>query len=611
MATETINSGGFTLTSTWTESYIPGTTQTKVTTPTTATRTVTFPISLPAGARITKATVTATLSATAAIAGNWLRAGTQSVDVPISATATSKAVEFAFKGSGAKRNSPGNRSEVCTFSGVKMVLTYDFAATKSTFTCETEADIGQDITLQITHGTGIVQERVKLTCGSWFQYTDWRDTTESTWTVTIPEEVAELIPTEERTIVTVMVTSRDAGGTDRYYSQDVIAKVPESAEPIVLHNPVIWRGDPWEDTHVTGYSWAEYPAVLGIPQMGATIAWYVFEDENGEQQLTNENTYTTGKMQKSGPRGMVCGVIDSRGRKVTRAHLTVVQRYAAPTIDSAEVYRVNENGERDPQGTRLGGTVAWSVSEIGENSAALTIEKSSGAGWVQVGRVTAAGSIGAMDAGLDANTSYSIRLTLADDLMQTQTMRQVQTAGAWMVWDPERDAIGFGCYPDGSKRLCIAEDWDLRKGTKSIFDLIYPVGSIYMSVNAADPATLFGGEWERLKDRFLLAAGDTYTAGATGGEATHTLSKAELPEIGGTISAMSGSDGATAGGFGAFRNADGDFTPENVKQYGRPSNTQWTSGTTSYGSVKLAVGEGAAHNNMPPYEAVYIWKRKA
>ena len=45
-------------------------------------------------------------------------------------------------------------------------------------------------------------------------------------------------------------------------------------------------------------------------------------------------------------------------------------------------------------------------------------------------------------------------------------------------------------------------------------DDIYPVGSIYMSVNATDPARLFGGTWERIKEKFLLGAGDTHTAGS-------------------------------------------------------------------------------------------------
>lgn len=57
----------------------------------------------------------------------------------------------------------------------------------------------------------------------------------------------------------------------------------------------------------------------------------------------------------------------------------------------------------------------------------------------------------------------------------------------------------------------------------------HPVGSLYWSSNATDPTSLFGGSWERIKDKFILAAGDSYSRGSTGGEAVHTLSVSEMP----------------------------------------------------------------------------------
>lgn len=60
---------------------------------------------------------------------------------------------------------------------------------------------------------------------------------------------------------------------------------------------------------------------------------------------------------------------------------------------------------------------------------------------------------------------------------------------------------------------------------KNIFDMIYPVGSIYISVNNANPSVLFGGTWEPIQDRFLLGTGSTYSAGSTGGETNHTLTQ--------------------------------------------------------------------------------------
>ena len=128
----------------------------------------------------------------------------------------------------------------------------------------------------------------------------------------------------------------------------------------------------------------------------------------------------------------------------------------------------------------------------------------------------------------------------------------------------------------------------------SIVDAIYPVGSIYMSVNAANPGTLFGGTWEQIQDTFLLAAGQTYAAGATGGEAEHTL----------TVNEMPAHDHGILSGFGDKNDPAIDSDGFRYEWWGgnnRGFNNAFISST----------GGGAAHNNMPPYLAVYMWKRTA
>ena len=128
--------------------------------------------------------------------------------------------------------------------------------------------------------------------------------------------------------------------------------------------------------------------------------------------------------------------------------------------------------------------------------------------------------------------------------------------------------------------------------------MVYPVGSIYMSVNNTNPATLFGfGTWEQIKDTFLLSAGDTYTAGDTGGEATHTLTDQEMPSHNHRL--LNGYSGGTWSGgyFGQVAN-----TGANGEKHVFYDND--TSRTSS-------AGGGQAHNNMPPYLVVYMWKRTA
>lgn len=137
----------------------------------------------------------------------------------------------------------------------------------------------------------------------------------------------------------------------------------------------------------------------------------------------------------------------------------------------------------------------------------------------------------------------------------------------------------------------------------SLFLKAYPVGSIYMSVNATDPAQLFGGSWVRLKDRFLLGAGSTYSAGSTGGDASVSLTASQMPSHNHAqrISATT-------------INAVAMVAPKTSGN--RSGRTISAESYTSYHEGAAIVktednGSGAAHNNMPPYLAVYMWKREA
>lgn len=125
------------------------------------------------------------------------------------------------------------------------------------------------------------------------------------------------------------------------------------------------------------------------------------------------------------------------------------------------------------------------------------------------------------------------------------------------------------------------------------FNLIYPVGSIYMSTVNVDPGTIFGGTWEQLKDTFLLGAGDSYTAGDTGGEASHTLTKDELPaeKLGIYVSST----------WLGYKNTTAS-AGTGIAGLGAQTGTE----------LKTAnMGSGNAHNNMPPYLVVYMWERTA
>ena len=150
----------------------------------------------------------------------------------------------------------------------------------------------------------------------------------------------------------------------------------------------------------------------------------------------------------------------------------------------------------------------------------------------------------------------------------------------------------------------------------NLVDMFYPVGTIYMTADANfNPNTSWGGTWTKIENRFLFGSG-TKDIGTTGGEETVTLTTAELPEhyhdrgdmeIAGTLGGAGfpgwvGCTGAFSGSSGAYGlYAEGGAWTVNVNM---AASRNWTGTGT-------AVGENQAHNNMPPYEVVNIWKRTA
>ncbi len=124
---------------------------------------------------------------------------------------------------------------------------------------------------------------------------------------------------------------------------------------------------------------------------------------------------------------------------------------------------------------------------------------------------------------------------------------------------------------------------------EKIFERIYPIGSIYISVNGTNPSSLFGGTWEQIKDRFLLATGDTYSPGVLSGEATHTLTIDEIPEHNHNL----------------LMSPTGDSPSLTAAPYRGAANATEFSNLTAIQSI----GGNQPHNNMPPYLTVYMWKR--
>lgn len=146
----------------------------------------------------------------------------------------------------------------------------------------------------------------------------------------------------------------------------------------------------------------------------------------------------------------------------------------------------------------------------------------------------------------------------------------------------------FGIDSEGNitaKSLTIE---DMRIATQLVLDVMYPVGSIYISTTDVSPSAYFGGQWEKIEDKFLLGSGN-YELGSIGGEAEHVLTIAEMPSH-----SHSSKTGAN----------------KSVQPYstGKAVWPTYYEANGKYNNINIT-GENQPHNNMPPYLTVNIWKR--
>lgn len=325
---------------------------------------------------------------------------------------------------------------------------------------------------------------------------------------------------------------------------------------------------------------------------GATIASYTVAFGGVSKTVKSSGTVSLGAVDVSYSQALTVTATDSRGFTASKSVQVTVDDYSAPTA-VIDLHRLNNfepttyitaNARYSYLNGKNAVTIAAKFKKVSDSGYGTPIELADS---IQ-STVTC-----------DRDSAYDFVVTIADRLESTDYNLTLGKGIPSFFIDTQKSSVGVNCLPSQSDVLQLGDSaWLTAQGA-------YPVGAIYLSVTDVNPAALFGGTWERISQgRFLIGAGanaanttdywGSYAAGAEnfpsgemGGEVTHTLTVDEMPS---------------------------HTHPErlewsNTKAWGLTGTGEGANAVVDQGTTTSATGGGKAHNNMPPYLVVYMWKR--
>ncbi len=437
--------------------------------------------------------------------------------------------------------------------------------------------------------------------------------TEVQWTV--PESLAAEIPDSPSGTGTLTCKTYNGGTLIGTKTVTFTASVPAGMKPALTEG---WAAVTYDNSGtkagaiaawVQGYSKAKavFDSTKIACKQGASIAKYAMTYLG---KTTEESPYRTDTISATSAT-VRCAVTDSRGLTAWEDVTVTLESYAPPMLVGAALYRADGEGAAADSGTHIAGLATAKFSSIGgRNTATIKGYWKSVGGSYGEGVTLPFGAVGLVTGNVEiaGDRSYTAKIVVTDSLgNSTEFEENIPTEQVAFHLKEGGKGAAFGKAAEQDELLDVAWDAHFREdvqvdgalqvGGKSLLDMVYPVGSIYLSVSGTDPQTLFGGTWVRLEDVFLLAAGAKHAAGSTGGEESHILTEAEIAPHKHAM-AYSPESSARSTGF-AYGIAAGCATNE--------------AGGRGYASNlgTFSTGGGQPHNNMPPYLAVYTWKRTA
>lgn len=302
---------------------------------------------------------------------------------------------------------------------------------------------------------------------------------------------------------------------------------------------------------------------------------------------------------------VVCAATDSRGRTATQTIRIEPMAYAPPTLSQVQILRCTAAGVEAEDGNHYSAKATAIFSALGgQNTLTLTAAHKIQGG-VYGAETALTSGVATIIGTISPDSTYQVRITATDALGNTTVSVTSLPTRQWALkFRADGQGAAFGKAAETDKALEIPADWIFKIGSSTLTaellasmaaDITHPVGMYVWLAAETDPATLWGGTWVRQPEGLtLVSAGGNYPLNSTGGEATHTLTVAEMP------SHQHQMVNGNTGGYDYSAWTKSSVVLHDAGAIGYAGNAN-----TSY------VGGGTAHNNMMPYKAAYCWLRTA
>lgn len=565
-------------------------------------------------------------------------------------------------------------SSLGTFSGnsTGTLTTIPRASQPSLITWpETTGDVGNfgdEISIHMNRKSDAFTHTVRYAFGTRTGTIATGVTTGTTWT--IPLDFMNLLPAATQGSGRIYVDTYNGNTLVGTKYTGFTAHVPASVKPTCSIQ--VLDGTDTKDTYgslVKGLS-KLYVKITGGAAYGSPIASYR-ATANGATYTAAE--FTTPAIHSAGTTTVSATVTDKRGRTSAAASASFpVLDYAKPAVTALTVQRCQQNGTADPAGAYIKATFSAKITALNnKNSAAykLRYKTSTATSYTEVAITAQAGKYTVTNAthifAADINNSFDVEVEAIDDFGTATRASRAPTAFTLMDWGKGQKNMAIGKVAEKANSFEIglraydqygthlSNGMSLYGGSGSHIDAdattehliltalgtpdtnlwyvetifystktttsdrrqtampyrrggatysryytagawtawesaalaAWPVGSIYLAYNHTNPATLFGGTWTRIQNTFLWAVDANGDVGVTGGEKTVTLTAAQMPK----------------------HNHGGTYT-----NAGTARTHAWlASGGSAMGYDTVDAGGGQAHNNMPPYIQVSVWRRTA